>query len=131
MPDVERCDAADIAAVLIQAAQPGSRLLISKPLTRDQPCIAWVTTSDLWMVSLWREPGEGLTQTLDAWSPDGRCWERGCQRRWVGDGAVIDPLDQLSREQRVALDERLLRANCWPQTAWCPMPDYVLSGMSE
>lgn len=125
MAEQQRCDAFDVVEVLIQAAQPESRLLLARPLLSDVSCIAWVTTSSLWRVSLLREPGEGLTQTLDAWAPDGRYWEHGCQRRWVGDGSVIDPLDQLSAEQRVALDVRLMRANCWPDSGFSPMPDYV------
>lgn len=125
MAEVERCDAAELAAVLVQASEPGSKLLLAKPLSAATPCIAWVTTSSLWKLSLWREPGVGLAMTLDGWSPDGRYWERGCQRRWVEDGEVIDPLDQLTAEQRDALDARLMRANCWPHGEYSPMPDYV------
>lgn len=123
--ELQRCDASDVVEVLIEAAEPESRLLLARPLLSDVSCIAWVTTSSLWRVSLLREPGEGLTQTLDAWAPDGRYWEHGCQRRWLGDGSVIDPLDQMSAEQRVALDLRLMRANCWPDSGFSPMPDYV------
>lgn len=118
---ITRCDASEIAAVLAQAVQPGFRLLLAKPLTTDVPSIAWVTTETLWKISLWRIPGRGLVETLDAVSPDHRCWERGCQRQWLKGGEVIDPLDSLSAEQREALDERLLRANLWPELDTCPI----------
>lgn len=115
MEPPERCDAAEIAAVLIAAAQPESRLILDRPMDVAAPAVATLTTQKLWRVTLWRMPGAGLTSTLAAWSPDGRDWQLGCQRRWLEDGAVIDPLDELTVDQRDALDARLRRAVCWPQ----------------
>lgn len=111
----ERCDAAEIEAVLVAAAQPESRLILDRPMDVAAPAVVSLTTQKLWRVTLWRMPGAGLTSTLAAWSPDGRDWQLGCQRRWTGDGSSIDPLAALSTEQREALDQRLQRAVCWPQ----------------
>lgn len=78
------------------------------------PEVVRITTASLWQLVLWREPGEGLTKTLEAVSPDLRTWERGCQRDWMGDGSVIEPLELISVEQRGALDLRLFDAAAMP-----------------
>lgn len=119
--EMARCDASDVAGVLVQAAERELRLLLTRPLCEVTSSIAWITTESLWRISLWREPGIGLVQTLDALAPDLRSWVHGCQRRWDGDGSVVEPLDALTAQQRCALDARLLRANCWPEVATCPM----------
>lgn len=111
----ERCDAAEIKAVLVAAAQPESRLILDRPVQVGVPCVVTMTTQRLWRVTLWRTPDQALSQTLAAWAPDGRDWQLGCQRRWLEGGAVIDPLDELTTAQRDALDARLQRAVCWPQ----------------
>ena len=119
--EMDRCDASEIAAVLVQAAEPESRLLLDAPVCQFTFSTAWMTTSSLWRIGLWRDPEQGLMQTLEAWAPDHRSWVWGCQRRWAGDGSVVEPLDALTAQQRSALEARLLRANCWPQTAICPL----------
>jgi hypothetical protein len=111
----ERCDAAEIKAVLIAAAQPESRVILDRSVEVGVPCVVTMTTQRLWRITLWRTPDQALSQTLAAWAPDGRDWQLGCQRRWLEGGAVIDPLDELTAEQRDALDARLQRAVCWPQ----------------
>lgn len=111
----ERCDAAEIKAVLVAAAQPESRLILDRPVQVGTPTVVTFTTQKLWRVTLWRTPAEGLLMTLSGWSPDGRDWQFGCQRRWLDGGEPIDPLLELTFDQRWALDARLRRAVSWPQ----------------
>lgn len=122
---VQRCDAAEIAQVLAAAAQPQSRLVLDRELDAVIPEVVRITTASLWQLSLWREPGEGLTKTLQAVSPDRRQWDRGCQRHWLGDGSVIEPLELISAQQREALDVRLFSAVAMPprDVGMALMPD--------
>lgn len=112
--DVRRCDAAEIAAVLTAAARPKSWLVLDQPLEAVVPEVVRITMASLWQLVLWREPGEGLTKTLEAVAPDLRFWERGCQRDWLGDGSVVEPLDLITSQQREALDVRLFDAVAMP-----------------
>lgn len=112
--DQKRCDAAEIAQVLAAAAQPKSWLVTTLPLEAVVPEVVRITTAQLWQVALWREPGVGLTRTLQAVSPDLRSWDSGCQRDWAGDGSVIEPLALMTADQREALDVRLFDAVSMP-----------------
>lgn len=122
---MKRCDAAEIAQVLAAAAQPNSRLVLDRPLDAVMPEVVRITTASLWQLVLWREPGIGLTKTLEAVSPDRRSWNRGCQRDWLGDGSVIEPLDLITAQQREALDVRLFSAVEMPprDVGMAVMPD--------
>lgn len=120
-----RCDAAEIADVLVAAAQPKSWLVLDQPLEGVVPEVIRITTASLWQLSLWREPGEGLTSTLQAVSPDLRQWDWGCQRHWLGDGSVIEPLELIGAQCREALDVRLFSAVAMPprDVGMALMPD--------
>jgi hypothetical protein len=110
----ERCTAEQIASCLAATAQPGSRVLLNDPLS-DPPGLLRLVTDQLWSVELWRTGAGQLDRTLTARSPDGRTWQRGCQRQWLTTGEVIEPLDLLSQEQRQALHQRLSTAALWPE----------------
>lgn len=100
--------------MLAAAAQPESRLVLRTPLEAIPGPIELVT-ADLWHVDLWRLADGELTWTMCASSPDRRTWHRGCQRHWETTGEVIEPLDFLAPEQRVALRQRLERAVSMPE----------------
>lgn len=122
---IARCCAHKIKTALITAAHHSSWLLLTRPVDPQMAGSLRFQAASLWRLELWREPGSGLTCTLEAIAPDGRCWQRGCQRDWLGSGEVIDPLDALLSSQRQALDQRLLAAMAWPNPtdpeAW-PLP---------
>ena len=79
----------------------------------------------LWRMALLLKPrvsagglDMGLVWVDRAAAPDGRCWEYGCQRDdWTlgPDSRLVDPLEFLSAEQRLALTEELRHAVCWPE----------------
>jgi hypothetical protein len=105
MSEMLRCDAAEIREVLVQAAQPKSRTVLRKRFNGFQEAVTLITAS-LGKVELWWAK-DGLVSTVGAVSPDGRTWDYGCQRRWIEDGSVIDPLLLLSEEQRQMLEARI------------------------
>jgi hypothetical protein len=84
----------------------------------------------LWRVELVLEPDrmaaadrqETLLSRVDqADTPDGRCWEYGCQRDdWTlgPDSRLVEPLQFLSGEERRTLTQKLQQATCWPE----PLP---------
>jgi len=106
--------------VLRDAARPGSWVVVNKPVQSWGETAIWMTTASLWSVGLWRSE-DRLQMTLEAISPDRRHWQHGCQRRWLEDGGVIEPLELIGEEARQQLDERLLRAVGMPELAMCPM----------
>ena len=116
----ERCTAEEIAVVLRDAARPSSWLVVKQPVQSWGETAIWMTTASLWTVGLWRNEG-GLQMTLEATSPDQRHWVHGCQRRWLEDGGVIEPLALIGEELRQRLDERLLRAVALPMGDICPL----------
>lgn len=106
--------------VLRDAARPGSLLVVDRPVQDWGEMAVWLTTAKLWGVGLWRSEGQ-LRMTLEATSPDRRRWRHGCQRRWLEDGGVVEPLELLSAQERQQLHERLLRAAAMPPLAMCPL----------
>jgi hypothetical protein len=106
--------------VLRDAARPGSWVVVNKPVQSWGETAIWMTTARLWSVGLWRSE-DRLQMTLEAISPDRRHWQHGCQRRWLEDAGVIEPLELIGEETRQQLDERLLRAVGMPELAMCPM----------
>ena len=114
------CTAEEIAAVLRGVAQPGSRVVVNRRVQDWGKSLVWLTTGRLWVVGLWRTP-EGLAITQEAASPDGRRWRHGCQRRWLEDGGVIEPLELIGEELRRQLDARLLKAVALPPGPICPL----------
>lgn len=120
-----RCDAAEITAVLAAIAQPQSRVVLDEELL-PFPSHVGITTDQLWHLLLWRCPPGGAEKTLRVTTADGRRWERGCQRWWTTSFEVIEPLDGLTAEQRVALEQRLHKAVCWPETEQTMAPVMVL-----
>ena len=114
------CTAVQIAAVLREVAQPGSRVVVNRRVQDWGQSEVWLTTASLWTVGLWRTP-EGLVMTQEAVSPDGGRWRHGCQRRWLGDGSVIEPLELIGDELRKQLDARLLKAVALPPGPMCPL----------
>jgi hypothetical protein len=109
-------EATEIAAVMIAAAEKNSALLV-RAAPEDVPGpvrFVVVVNYGLWEVTIWRRVG-WLERTLSVRAPDNRSWLRGCQRDWEGNGSIIDPLDGLSRQQRVALEHRLLLAAEMPE----------------
>ena len=117
---LERCTAEEIAVVLREVAQPGSRVVVNRRVQDWGESEVWLTTASLWTVGLWRTP-EGFVTTQEATSPDGRRWRHGCQRRWLEDGGVIEPLELIGDEVRRQLDTRLLKAVAMPPGPMCPM----------
>lgn len=119
MDGVERCDAAEIHQVLVAAAQPQSRLILDQPLGELHLVSGVVrfTTASLWRLELWCVCRQ-LVMTMQAVAPDGRRWDYGCQRKWDSTGAVIDPLELLSAEEREQLMARLEAAVSWPEPHW-------------
>jgi hypothetical protein len=115
-----RCTAAEIAAVLRDAARPDSWVVVSRPAQEWGESAVRLITAKLWKVALWRNE-QGLQMTMEAVSPDRRHWQHGCERRWLEDGSVIEPLELLSQGERQALDQRLLRAMALPSTGMCPL----------
>ena len=89
----------------------------------------------LWQVELLLEPGGkatvdgptapsnasggvGLSRVTWAATPDGRCWDYGCQRDdWTRgpDSRLVEPLQFLSPEERTELEAVLRDARCWPE----------------
>ena len=84
----------------------------------------------LWRVELLLEPdrtaiqaqgqdGEiELSRVERADAPDGRCWDYGCQRDdWTlgPDSRLVEPLQFLSSDERMALEGLLRDARCWPE----------------
>lgn len=116
----EPCTAEEIAVVLREVAQPGSRVVVNRRVQDWGQSEVWLTTASLWSVGLWRKP-EGLVMTQEATSPDGRHWRHGCQRRWLEDGGVIEPLELIGEELRRQLDARLLKAVALPPGPMCPL----------
>lgn len=114
--------------VLRDAARPGSWVVVNRPVQSWGETAIWMTTASLWKVGLWRNEG-GLQMTLAAVSPDRRDWQLGCQRRWMEDGGVIEPLELIGEEVRRQLDERLLRAVALPMGEVCPM--WTPGGVAE
>lgn len=113
-PGPLRCDAAEITAALAATARPESRVILDRPVDVVAGPVR-LTTGRLWRIALWHDPAaDQLTWTMAARSPDGRCWDHGCQRQWLTTGAVIEPLDALAPLERQALRDRLLCAVCWP-----------------
>jgi hypothetical protein len=115
-----RCTAEEIAVVLREVAQPGSRVVVNKRVQDWGETSVWLTTGRLWSVTLWRTE-DGLAITEQATSPDGRRWRHGCQRRWLEDGGVIEPLELIGEELRKQLDARLLKAMALPPGPMCPL----------
>jgi hypothetical protein len=59
-----------------------------------------------------------LSRVDRADAPDGRCWDYGCQRDdWTlgPDSRLVEPLQFLSPEERLALEGLLRDARCWPE----------------
>ena len=106
--------------VLREVARPGSRVVVNRRVQDWGESLVWLTTGRLWVVGLWRTP-EGLAITQEATSPDGRRWRHGCQRRWLEDGGVIEPLELIGEELRRQLDARLLKAMALPPGPICPL----------
>ena len=84
----------------------------------------------LWRIELLLEPDRTTTaapgspqkivvsRVERAAAPDSRCWVYGCQRDdWTlgPDSRLVEPLEFLSAEQRLALTEELRNAVCWPE----------------
>ncbi len=84
----------------------------------------------LWRVELLLEPvrtaikaqgraGEVVLSRVErADAPDGRCWDYGCQRDdWTlgPDSRLVEPLQFLSSDERMALEGLLRDARCWPE----------------
>lgn len=81
----------------------------------------------LWRVELLLEPDRtaaadrqvmAMSRVDRADAPDGRCWEYGCQRDdWTlgPDSSLVEPLQFLSSDERIALEELLRDARCWPE----------------
>lgn len=124
-----RCRAEDVAEQL--------RLVVAGlPFLADRPWqeVGWgrmrIELLSLWRVELLLEPDRtaeadrqvmALTRVDRADAPDGRCWEYGCQRDdWtLGPGSLlVEPLQFLGSEERVALESLLRVARCWPD----PLP---------
>jgi hypothetical protein len=99
--------------MLAAAAQPGSHLLVERYPDDVTGPVSFITAS-LWHCSLWRRVG-WLEWTMQAQAPDGRTWAHGCQRHWDTTGDIIEPLDGLSEQQRVALEHRLVMAAAMPE----------------
>ena len=106
--------------MLREVAQPGSRVMVNRRVQDWGESLVWLTTGRLWVVGLWRTQ-EGLAITQEAASPDGRRWRHGCQRRWLEDGGVIEPLELIGEELRKQLDARLLKAMALPPGPICPL----------
>ena len=123
-----RCTAEEIAVVLRDAARPESWVVVNRPVQSWGETAIWMTTASLWKVGLWRDEG-GLQTTLEAVAPDRRHWVHGCQRRWLEDGGVIEPLELIGEEVRRQLDERLLRAVGMPALGVCPL--WTPGGVAE
>ena len=83
----------------------------------------------LWRVELLQEPDRAAGTEAGAWpvalsrvtwaaAADGRCWDYGCQRDdWTlgPDSRLVEPLQILSAEERIALEALLRNARCWPE----------------
>jgi len=103
------------------------------------------------LLSLWRvelllepirrdvaEPGSSgnvvaLSRVEWAGAPNGRCWDYGCQRDdWTlgPDSRLVEPLQFLSAEERIALEALLREARFWPEPI-APEPQAVAVVLEE
>ncbi|MCH9712951.1 MAG: hypothetical protein K0U63_00125 [Cyanobacteria bacterium] len=124
-----RCRAEEATAQL-------RRLLAGMPFLAERPWqeVGWgqmrIELLSLWRIELLLEPDRTTTaapgspqkivvsRVERAAAPDGRCWVYGCQRDdWTlgPDSRLVEPLEFLSAEQRLALTEELRHAVCWPE----------------
>jgi hypothetical protein len=74
-----------------------------------------------------------LSRVERADAPDGRCWVYGCQRDdWTlgPDSRLVEPLQFLSSEERIALEELLRDARCWPEPV-CAEPLAAVVSLEE
>jgi hypothetical protein len=119
-----RCRAEEVADQL-RLVVAGLPFLAERPWQEIGWGLMRIELLTLWRIALLLKPS-GSAGGLDmglAWvdraaAPDGRCWEYGCQRDdWTlgPDSRLVDPLEFLSAEQRLALTEELRHAVCWPE----------------
>ena len=130
---VPRCCATEIAERL-------KLLAASEAFLADRPWqqIWWgVMRLDLvsgWRLEIWIERDQ-LGSCQAAMAPDGRDWIHGCQRDdWTlgPDAKVLDPMALISAPCRLALEQRLRAAICWPPPALCgPAPLVSLADLQR
>jgi hypothetical protein len=119
-----RCRAEEVADQL-RLVVAGLPFLAERPWQEIGWGLMRIELLTLWRIALLLKPS-GSAGGLDmglAWvdraaAPDGRCWEYGCQRDdWTlgPDSRLVEPLEFLSAEQRLALTEELRHAVCWPE----------------
>ncbi len=119
-----RCRAEEVADQL-RLVVAGMPFLAERPWQEVGWGLMRIELLTLWRIALLLKP-KGSAGVLDmglAWvdraaAPDGRCWEYGCQRDdWTlgPDSRLVEPLEFLSAEQRLALTEELQHAVCWPE----------------
>lgn len=101
---------------------------------RSWEAVGWgrmrIELLSLWRVELLLEPGGNATTTPGSWgvvalslvtwaaTPDGRCWDYGCQRDdWTlgPESRLVEPLQFLSPAERSELEALLREARCWPE----------------
>ena len=119
-----RCRAEEVADQL-RLVVAGMPFLAERPWQEVGWGLMRIELLTLWQIALLLKPkvlAGGLDMDLvwvdRAVAPDGRCWEYGCQRDdWTlgPDSRLVDPLEFLSAEQRLALTEALRHAVCWPE----------------
>jgi hypothetical protein len=124
-----RCSAEEVAEQL--------RLVVrGLPFLADRgwQAVGWgrmrIELLSLWRVELLLEPDHTARAASGSWvdlalsrvdradAPDGRCWDDGCQRDdWTlgPDSRLVEPLQFLSAEERLALEVLLREARCWPE----------------
>ena len=130
---VPRCWATEVAERLKLLAA-GEAFLADRPWQQ----IWWgVMRLDLvsgWRLEIWIERDQ-LGSCQAAVAPDGRDWIHGCQRDdWTlgPDAKVLDPMALLSAPCRLALEQRLRAAICWPPPALCgPAPLVSLTDLQR
>ena len=119
-----RCRAEEVADQL-RLVVAGLPFLAERPWQEIGWGLMRIELLTLWRIALLLKPKAsaggldmGLTWVDRAAAPDGRCWEYGCQRDdWTlgPDSRLVEPLEFLSAEQRLALTEELRHAVCWPE----------------
>ena len=119
-----RCRAEEVADQL-RLVVAGMPFLAERPMQEVGWGLMRIELLTLWRIALLLKPkgsdgglDMGLTWVDRADTPDGRCWEYGCQRDdWTlgPDSRLVEPLEFLSAEQRLALTEELRHAVCWPE----------------
>jgi len=119
-----RCRAEEVADQL-RLVVAGMPFLAERPWQEVGWGLMRIELLSLWRVEFLLKPkafAGGLDMDLvwvdRAVAPDGRCWEYGCQRDdWTlgPDSRLVEPLEFLTAEQRLALTEELQHAVCWPE----------------